>query len=42
VQEDELVLALGAVACLHKPVQCQELVGALDEALANRAATGDL
>ena len=33
VHEDELALALGATACLHKPIQCEALVRALDEAL---------
>ena len=41
VGEEELALALGAVACLRKPVQCQQLIQALNQGLRSRAATGD-
>jgi len=38
VHEEELALALGAAACVNKPVRRQQLLAALDEAL-NRAAS---
>jgi len=41
VREEELALALGATLCLSKPVQCQELIAALDQAMLTRAATRD-
>mgnify|MGYP005855118845 CR=1 FL=1 len=42
VREEELALALGAAVCLRKPVQCQQLIQALDQAMLSRAAAGDL
>lgn len=42
VREEELALALGAAVCLSKPVQCQQLIQALDQAMTSRAAAGSL
>jgi CheY-like chemotaxis protein len=41
VREEDLALALGATTYLPKPVQCHQLIAALDQTTLMRAAAGD-